>query len=115
LSVNVSDAWNGGAPYNITTALDAAGNGLYVDRGGRARNSGDGPGYNLLSLYAYRRVSLPNAVVRGHLHLNLGLQADNILDNRNYISVGSIAGSPSFGRPMAAFPGRSLRVYVNVD
>ena len=45
VSVNVSDSWNSGSPYNITTALGDAGNGLYVDRGGRARNSGDGPGY----------------------------------------------------------------------
>jgi hypothetical protein len=115
VSVNISDSWNSGSPYNITTALDEAGNGLYVDRGGRARNSGDGPGYNLLSLYAYRRVALPKVVVRGRLHVNLGLQANNILDNMNYISVGSVAGSASFGRPLAAFPGRSVKVYVNVD
>ena len=114
VSLNLSETWNSGSPYNIATGRDAAGNGLYVDRGGRPRNSGDGPGYNLLSLYAFRRVALPRAVP-GRLHLNLGVQADNLLDNQNDISVGSIAGSASFGRPLAAFPGRSAKVFVNVE
>ena len=113
VTVNVSQSWRSSSPYNITTGLDASGNGLLVDRGGRSRNSGEGPGYNLLSLYAYRRVTLPHS--RGRLHLNVGVQADNILDNRNYISVGSVAGSSTFGRPLAALPGRSVKVYLNVD
>jgi hypothetical protein len=47
--------------------------------------------------------------------VNLGVQADNILDNTNYLSVGSVLNSPSFGRPLAAMPGRSVRVFLNLD
>jgi hypothetical protein len=43
------------------------------------------------------------------------VQVDNILDRKNYISVGSIAGSSTFGIPLAAYPGRSVRLFLNVD
>lgn len=117
VSLNVTDSWHNAAPFNITTGIDAAGNGLTLDRGGRARNSGDGPGYNSLAAYAYRRVPLPNMFGKSarRIYLDLGLQADNILDQRNYISVGAIAGSSTFGKPLAAFPGRSLRLFLNID
>ena len=36
-----------------------------------------------------------------------------ILGNRNYLGFGSVIGSPLFGRPWGALPGRSLRVWLN--
>jgi hypothetical protein len=115
IALSVTDSWNSGTPYTITTGLDAGGNGLFIDRGGLPRNSGDGPAYHSLSLYGSRRIALPDAVAHGRIHVNLGVQADNILDNTNYLSVGSVLNSPSFGRPLAAMPGRSVRVFLNLD
>lgn len=117
VSLNVMGSWRSPAPFNITTGLDTLGNGLTLDRGGRARNSGDGPAYRSLAAYGYRRVQLPKMFGKSdrRTHLDLGVQVDNILDQRNYVSVGSIAGSPTFGKPLAAFPGRSLRVFLSLD
>jgi hypothetical protein len=117
LSVNVTDTWSSSTPYNVTTGRDPSGSRLYVDRGGRPRNSGDLPGMHDLSLYAFRRFALPDVVVPGaiRLHLNAGVQARNLLDNRNYIHIGSVAASPAFGRPLAAWPGRSVRLFLTID
>jgi len=117
ITANLADSWRNSAPYNITTGLDPEDDGLYTGRGGRARNSGNGPGYNSMSLYAHKRVPLPRFPRLGHkrFYLNLGLQADNLLGNRNYISVGPVIGSSTFGRPLAAFPGRSVRLWLNLD
>jgi hypothetical protein len=117
ISVNVSDAWNSASPYNITTGFDAAGNGLFVDRGGRPRNSGIGPSMNALSLYAYRRVAIPRALVRlrQRWHVNIGVRGSNLLNQANFMSVGSVASAASFGRPLSAFPGRSIRLFLTLD
>ncbi len=116
ISVNMVDVWRSGAPFNITTALDSHGNGLVVDRGGRARNSGDGPRFHSLSLYVHRRVEWPDFLkVPQESGVHLSVQVDNILNTRNYFAVGSIAGSTTFGMPLAAYPGRSIRVMFSVD
>jgi hypothetical protein len=114
IALTITETWNSGAPYNITTGLDPSGAGLFVDRGGLPRNSGDGPSFNTLSLYAHRRLSLPPAIAHG-VHVNLGVQADNILDNRHYIAIGSVQQSSSFGRPLSAAAGRSMRVLLSLD
>lgn len=111
--LNVTGSWRSFAPFNITTGVDALGNGLMVDRGGRARNSGDGPGYRSLAAYGYRRVQLPKLLgIDRRTSIDLGVQVDNLLNQRNYLSIGSIAGSPTFGMPLAAFPGRSIRFFL---
>ena len=116
ISVNMVDVWRSGAPFNITTALDSHGNGVVVDRGGRARNSGDGPRFHSLSLYVHRRVEWPDFLkVPQGSGVHLSVQVDNILNARNYFAVGSIAGSTTFGMPLAAYPGRSIRVMFSVD
>jgi hypothetical protein len=108
LSLTVTESWHGSAPFNITIAPDAARNGLYNDRGGRPRNSGNGPPYNALSLYASRRVPL-----RGRRSATVGVNADNLLGNRNYLSLGSVVGSATFGQPLAAMQGRSFRLWLH--
>ncbi len=117
LSANVTESWHGSTPYNITTGLDVENDGLYTDRGGRLRNSGNGPGYNSLALYVSRRIALPVPALRGRLRIfvRLGLQGENLLGNRNYTSVGSIIGSPVFGMPLSALPGRAVRLWANLD
>jgi len=116
-SLNASYTWRSTAPYNITTGLDPGRSGLFLDRGGRARNSGDAPGYRSLDVYAYRRIQLPNVWPKAgwRLHVNLGVQAQNILGDRNYLSIGSVVGATNFGRPLAAFPGRSVKLSLQID
>jgi len=117
MSLSVTHTWRSPAPYDVTTGRDASGNGLFLDRGGRARNSGDGPAYSSLDVYAYRRVRLPNVLRTGarKLHASIGLQAQNVLNRRNVTSLGSVAGTANFGRPLAAHPGRSLRLSISVN
>ena len=52
--------------------------------GDSTRNSGDGPRFHSVSLYAHRRITLSDLgeAVRGS-GLNISVQADNILNNRN--------------------------------
>ncbi len=117
LSLSLTTAWHGSAPYDITTGADPDGLGLYNDRGGRERNSGNGPDYCSTSLYAHRRVTLPQSWSRRlrRNHLDLGFQADNLLQNRNYTNLGSVSGSSNFGRPVSALPGRSVRVWIDLE
>jgi hypothetical protein len=116
VTLTVTDSWRGSAPYNITTGVDRFHNVLYNDRDGRLRNSGDGPRQNTMSLYASRRFSLPRLAAQGsQAHVTLGVQADNVLGNKNYMGLGSVVGSPAFGKPIAAYPGRSVRFWFNFD
>ena len=66
--------------YNITTGLDPSGDGLFTDRGGRPRNSGNGPSFNSVSIYASRRVALPEFPVRPgrRIFIRVGLQGSNV-------------------------------------
>ena len=114
VSLTVSDVWRSGAPFNVTTGADPDGRGLALDRGGRARNSGDGPSFHSLSLYAHRRIRWPRMFKRSG-GLSIAVHADNVLNSRNYMSLGSVAGSDTFGAPLAAYPARSLRLLLNVD
>lgn len=117
VKLNVVNSWRSSAPYNITTGLDSAHMGLYNDRGGLPRNSGNSPAYNSLSLYGYRRVRLPKFLraSREKTYVDVGIQADNLLDHKNYLTVGSVLGSSLFGRSLAALPGRSFRLWFTVD
>jgi hypothetical protein len=116
ISVNLVESWRSSAPFNITTALDTAGKGLALDRGGRERNSGDGPQFNSLSLYAHRRMDLSNIFKTRHIPaINLSVQVDNLLNERNDLAVGSIIGSTTFRKPLATYPGRSVRVLWSIE
>lgn len=116
ISVNIVDNWRSGSPYNITTGRDVLGDGLFLDRGGRRRNSGNGPRFHSVSLYAHRRIELSDLFkgARG-TGINISVQGDNILNSTNYLSVGSIVGSATFGAPLAAYSGRSIRILFSVN
>jgi hypothetical protein len=116
ISLTATASWRSAAPYNVTTGIDVVGNGLRIDRGGRPRNGADGPRYRSLDLYAFRRVRVPlfGGTDRRSI-IDVGVQADNVLDTRNEASIGSIVGSPSFGQPLAAFKGRTIRVTFSLD
>jgi len=115
-ALNLVESWHGAAPYNITTPFSPRQDGLRVDRNGLPRNSGSGPHYNSLDVYAFRQFTL-KALRLGKtpLRLNAGVQANNLLGNRNYWSLGSIYGSPTFGQPLGAMPGRSFRTFMTFD
>lgn len=117
ISANLTESWHCSSPYNITTGLDPSGDGLYTDRGRLPRNSGNGPSYNIMSIYASRRVGLPTLPKRSgkRIYVRVGLQAANLLDNRNYTSIGSVLGSPTYGMPLSVLPGRSVRLWMNLD
>jgi len=116
VSVSLVATSRSSVPYNVTSSVDLDENGLYNDRAGRARNSGIGPSYNSLSLFAHRRIQIPQFLVRSKekVYADIGFQADNLLGNQNYLGLGSVIGSPLFGKPFGAFPDRSLRLSFNL-
>ena len=113
--LSITESWRGAAPYDITTGLDPGGEGLFTDRGGRARNSGNGPRFNSLNVYLNKRVELPFVFARNRQRpsVSIGIQGDNLLGNKNFSSYGSVVGSPAFGQPLGASPGRSIRVWFS--
>ena len=115
--VTATATWQGASPYNITTGIDAEGLGLFTDRGGRSRNLGNGPSQQAVSLYASRRWALPRIAGRPKTgrQLDLGVQVDNLLGGANVGSVGSVAGSPTFGRLLGPSAGRAARLFVSVN
>ena len=117
VSLTVIESYHSSTPYDVTSGTDPAGIGLYTFRGGRPRNSGNGPGYHSTSLFGSRRVALPlpGGRSRQKTYANLNLQVENLLNDRNYVALGSVAGSPLFGVPLVALPGRSVRVSVSFD
>jgi hypothetical protein len=117
VSLTVVDSWHSSTPYDVTSGSDPAGLGLFNSRGGRPRNSGNGPGYHATSLYASRRIALPGTGGRSgqRTYANVSLHVENLLNHRNDVVLGSVPGSPLFGMPLVALPGRSLRLSVSFD
>jgi hypothetical protein len=115
-TVTLMEVLRSAVPLSITSGLDPEGNGLYTDRAGRTRNSGDGPAFRSLTLYAHRRFSLSrfSSGSTRRVSFDGGLQVENLLDNKNYLTMGTIIGSPLFGQPLAALPGRALRFSLNL-
>lgn len=107
---------HGSSPYNVTTGGDINNNGLFNDRGGLLRNSGNGPDYRSVSLYGSRRVSFDRLLHRRQKGggVNLGLEVDNLLGNRNYLTLEGVESSPLFGQPLSALPGRTVRLWFNL-
>ena len=67
-------------------------------------------------LYAHHKFALPKLFSEstGKLCLDAGVHAENILNDRNYVTLDGVAGSPLFGRPLSALAGRSLRVSLGI-
>ena len=98
-----------GMPYTIITGRDADGLATFTDRGGRPRNDGVLPPSFKLSLFVARTVRI--AALKW-LAFDAGMRADNLTNHRNITSVGTVAGTPMFGLPLDAAPGRSIRFWV---
>jgi hypothetical protein len=106
------DSWHSPLPLNITSGLDPEGNGLYTDRAGLPRNSGNGTDYNLMEMYIYRRFAVPKLFLRSSqkTYLDFNMKVLNVLGNKDYSSFGTVLGSPLLGQPLAAAPGRSYQL-----
>ena len=117
VSVTVVDTYRGSSPYDITSGTDAEGKGLYNSRAGRPRNSGDRPSCTSLTLFGYRRIAVPLVLLHSKrkTYANVGVQVENLLNNRNFLSMGSVTRSPLFATPMGGLPGRSIRLTFNLD
>ena len=115
LMFTLVDSWHGPLPENITSGLDPEGDGLYTDRAGLPRNSGSGPSYNSMELFAHSRIAMPMcfSAKSQKTYLDINVQIPNLLDNKNYMSMGTILGSPLFGLPLAAVPGRSFQFSIS--
>ena len=115
LTLSLVDSWHSPLPENITSGLDPEGDGLYTDRAGLSRNSGSGTYYNSMELFAHSRIALPKLLSqpKQKTYLDLYVQVLNLLDNRNYENLGTVLGSPLFGQPLSAEPGRSFQFSIN--
>lgn len=98
-----------GLPYTILSGRDVGGLAAFSDRGGLPRNAGTLPAFRKLSLAASRLVRIPSVA---WLAFDVGIRADNLTNQRNVTSVGHVLGSPMFGVPLSASPGRSVRFWA---
>ena len=116
ISLTIVGSAHSASPYNIITGKDANEDGLFNDRGVLRRNSGRGPDYGMVSVYWSRRVALGRFLGNRDKRPGgyIGLQIDNLLGRKNYLMVDPVESSPYFGHPLAALPGRSIRLSLNL-
>ncbi len=116
LFITILGAVHSSSPYNIITGKDVDNDGLFNDRGRLPRNTGNGPGYRAVSLFVSRRLGLGRYLGRHERgsSANVGLQVDDLLGNKNYLTVEAVEGSPLFGLPLSALPGRSMKLWFNL-
>jgi hypothetical protein len=100
-----------GSPYSVMTGRDPAGLFTFHDRGGRVRNSDVMNPAGNLAFHGHRRITLR---LLGGIALDAGISADNLLNRVNVTKVGTVVGTPLFGRALGALPGRSARMWVTV-
>ena len=124
-----------GVPYNVTSGIDANGDGVFNDRprfvqGGDAgaiatrfgtlstvgagpsigRNAGTLPWNVHLDANLSRTFNLPHAAEREAQSVALNVRSTNLLNHVNGTAVGGVLGSPLFGRTYEADPGRRIEV-----
>ena len=131
-----------GAPFDMTTGRDDNGDSLLNDRpAGLTRNAGQAPGrFNVdLRLGWSKSFGAPRAprpgggmrVVRigdndgapdmsdpgeaKRYRLSIYLQAFNALNHTNPIAVGTVFGSPLYGQPILAEPGRRIELGTSIS
>lgn len=97
---------------DLLAGLDADGSFLFAERVGGARNGGWGAPYRSLDVMLWRRVTLPYPRGERRLALDVTVGGDNLLNAVNVTALGVNAASGSFGRAVAAQPGRTLRIGV---
>ena len=123
-SFTLMPRWHAGQPYTLTTA--DADDGFFTARpAGVLRNSETTPAHFDMGLRiafaiqsSGRSVSDEAPAVAsssgGGRRLELFASVQNLTNHPNYAVIGSVVGSPLFGRPLAAGTPRSLDVGVRV-
>lgn len=98
-----------GKRYGILSGTDDEGLGTFSSRSGHARNAGVLPATRIASLYAARQFRVK--ALRGTA-VDVGGRIENLTNRTNVFSVGRVLGTPWFGRPLSAAPGRAIHVWV---
>ncbi len=109
--MSVSAQGHAGIPFTVITGRDAGDLATFSDRAGRARNDGVLPPSFRASVFLARTVRIPGL---NGLAFDVGIRADNLTDHRNVTSVGPVAGTGMFGRPLDASPGRSVQFWATL-
>ena len=123
-SFTLMPRWHAGQPYTLTTT--DADDGFFVMRpAGVARNSEMTPAHFDMGLRIAFAIRASERTVSGEAptitspaggrrRLELFASVQNLTNYPNYAVIGSVVGSPLFGRPLAAGTPRSLDVGVRV-
>ncbi len=102
-----------GAPYDITSGSDTNHDTLANDRPpGITRNMGRGTGFAQLDLRFSKLFRLPRLLSRDSSANNAEVNLDvfNALNQANFRNFIGVVGSPLFGEPSAAYPGRTIQL-----
>jgi hypothetical protein len=113
VSLTLLATWRSSAPLTLLSGSDPDGNGLFNGRDGVPRNTGRAPGYRSVTMFASRTFRLPGFLTTASVRcVDIGVNADNVFNARNYLTIGTVRGSPSFLQPISALPGRSIRLWL---
>ena len=125
--------WHYGTPYNLTTGVDANGDGTFNDRPSFASTTGNGTYQTPFGLMTVNTVNgnvprnLGTMPVIVHMYSNLSrafefgdkdhvrtltfnARAVNLLNHTNVTAVGSVVSSSSLGQPLAAEAARRIEL-----
>ncbi len=100
-----------GRPVDLVFAPRTFADVLTAPRRPAGRNTGTGPGYASVSVYASQRLSLPLTRLRGRL----GFQVVNVLNRRNLLAPVTVVDSPFYGKATSAAPGRALSAWFALE
>lgn len=111
LNLGVALSFHSGAPYTMTTGLDAYNDGRADARPpGVSRNSLRGPGYADVDLRWSHAFALQRNKKDSGRTATLAVDAFNALNRVNYGAFVGDLGSPFFGRAVSALPARQLQL-----
>jgi len=104
-----------GVPFDITNGSDTNHDTLANDRPpGITRNIGRGTGFAQLDLRFSKLFRLPRLLSRDSSANNAEVNLDvfNALNQANFSNFVGVVGSPLFGKPSSAYPGRTIQFSV---
>jgi hypothetical protein len=100
-----------GVPYSVVTGRDAEGLATFTDRDGAPRNDARLPASRTASLQASRRFRVPGT---HGVSIDAGVRVENLLNSITITSVGTVAGTAWFGRPLAVSGSRAIAVWMTM-
>jgi hypothetical protein len=128
ISLSLTPRWRSGIPYSVTTALDTNRDGLFTERprGTRRHSQRTPPQFDLGA-----RIAVAVGFGRGshtggtpavdsvgsaspRYRIEVFVAAQNVTNRPTYTAMGSVLGSPLFGRPLAALDPRRIDMGVRL-